>query len=719
MGNNLNIELINKKNLKIDETKEILKREFVGIDDQIEQVLENIRTWYLYPELQTRPLVINLWGMSGTGKTSLIKRMINLLGIEENMTYFNFAAIADMNSFEVESELNDEVNTGGNTRIFVYDEFQYAAVIDEHGAEKDARGGLKPFWELMDSGLVKRNKPYSITTLMMSVVRALETVNNICPIVLENGIWVNCKECYEKITDYEKLLISKYLKPSKEYERQLEQKEGIENVNDCDYPTPIGYHETNILKNIDFVIPTNIIRSALTVLSNKDEFDNSVTDHNIYKFINDKLRSMNVTQLITFFVDVYDKAAKGYDLDFSKSVVIVIGNLDEAYQMTFDTNPDMSPDEFHRLTKKINLVEIKTALQRRFRNEQIARLGNMHVIYPSFSSSSFRKIIDINLDNYSQQIEKEFNIKIIFEKTIKNYIYNDSVFPTQGTRPVLSSIHEIIKSKLPLILKEAIDKNVIDKIKILVYKYSNKNLKVEYIDSDNKTFLVSKFRLESRLDRIREVEHNDKQAQVAVHESGHFVAHVALKGTLPEKVVSKTVDTDSNGFMLGKSEDNEVNSYKSVVDEIKICLGGYMAEQIVFGKEYLSNGACSDLEKATSLASQAIREWGFGSHPYITTYKENHIKALLDGRIIRDSNNSVQEEIISLFEKAYDELNTLMRKNEWLKLLSETSKYLFENNEMTHKKMKELYNSVPDHVKVKSDEDYYVNAMKNIDQLQK
>ena len=41
-----------------------LKKEFVGIDYQIDQVLDNLRTWFLFPELQERPLVISLFGFS-------------------------------------------------------------------------------------------------------------------------------------------------------------------------------------------------------------------------------------------------------------------------------------------------------------------------------------------------------------------------------------------------------------------------------------------------------------------------------------------------------------------------------------------------------------------------------------------------------------------------------------------------------------------------------
>jgi cell division protease FtsH len=84
--------------------------------------------------------------------------------------------------------------------------------------------------------------------------------------------------------------------------------------------------------------------------------------------------------------------SKGYDLKFNDSIIFVLMNLDEAYNMSFDVDPDMLPDQFHKMTKKLTIVDMKEALKRRFRNEQIARFGNLFMIYPSFSSDSFKKL---------------------------------------------------------------------------------------------------------------------------------------------------------------------------------------------------------------------------------------------------------------------------------------------------------------------------------------
>ena len=80
-------ELLKKKNQTIDNATKILKEEFVGIDKQIDEIMYNVRTWYLYPQLQVRPLVVSVWGMSGNGKTSLIKRISQLLDIEKDFVY--------------------------------------------------------------------------------------------------------------------------------------------------------------------------------------------------------------------------------------------------------------------------------------------------------------------------------------------------------------------------------------------------------------------------------------------------------------------------------------------------------------------------------------------------------------------------------------------------------------------------------------------------------
>ena len=128
--------------------------------------MDNVRTWYLYPKLQTRPLVVSIWGLSGTGKTCVVKRISELLNIEKDYVYWNFASISESSSWQIENQIEEELSNEASNRMFVYDEFQYAATINpNNGEERDNKSGLKPFWELLDSGLLhKRSDFWSVRT---------------------------------------------------------------------------------------------------------------------------------------------------------------------------------------------------------------------------------------------------------------------------------------------------------------------------------------------------------------------------------------------------------------------------------------------------------------------------------------------------------------------------------------------------------------------------
>ena len=63
-------KVFNLKNQRLSEIAAQLKNEFIGIDSIIDQLIYAVKPWYLAAELQESPLVINLWGMTGVGKTS-------------------------------------------------------------------------------------------------------------------------------------------------------------------------------------------------------------------------------------------------------------------------------------------------------------------------------------------------------------------------------------------------------------------------------------------------------------------------------------------------------------------------------------------------------------------------------------------------------------------------------------------------------------------------
>ena len=53
-----------------------LKTDLFGINEVIDRVIESVRAWYVLPEIIKRPVIVCLWGLTGTGKTQLTQRRL-------------------------------------------------------------------------------------------------------------------------------------------------------------------------------------------------------------------------------------------------------------------------------------------------------------------------------------------------------------------------------------------------------------------------------------------------------------------------------------------------------------------------------------------------------------------------------------------------------------------------------------------------------------------
>ena len=108
---------IKEKQEKLLQAGIALKKEFVGIDSIIDQILENITPWYVTPKIITRPVSISLWGLTGTGKTSVVKRLLELLEIDGNSLYFNCATEASSQKESLDSKLESFYDVEGEGAI--------------------------------------------------------------------------------------------------------------------------------------------------------------------------------------------------------------------------------------------------------------------------------------------------------------------------------------------------------------------------------------------------------------------------------------------------------------------------------------------------------------------------------------------------------------------------------------------------------------------------
>ena len=180
---------------KLEETRTKLKEEFVGLDSIIDQVITSITPWYVTPEIIQRPLVISLWGMTGTGKTSIVKRVVQLLELDRKTLFFDCGKETGENSSITEKINNffklEEIQSTGedflNDLVFVFDEFQYVRTISEEGSEVD-KPGTRPVWNLMDHGTLNLNEDnYEVSYFINFVEDFLSYAEKNSTVPVENG----------------------------------------------------------------------------------------------------------------------------------------------------------------------------------------------------------------------------------------------------------------------------------------------------------------------------------------------------------------------------------------------------------------------------------------------------------------------------------------------------------------------------------------------------
>src|SRR5690554_574161 len=113
---------------------------------------------------------------------------------------------------------------------------------------------------------------------------------------------------------------------------------------------------------------------------------------------------------------------------------------------------------------------------------------------------------------------------------------------------------------------------------------------------------IDKVILGERLDRKPLREEMDR---VAVHETGHALISECLR---PSSVATLTVTSRGKalGFMRPVSEEERhLYPKKYLEDQIAICLGGSVAEEVILGEK--STGAGNDFEQAAGLCKQIIK----------------------------------------------------------------------------------------------------------------
>ncbi|USO00510.1 MAG: ATP-dependent zinc metalloprotease FtsH [Alphaproteobacteria bacterium] len=172
----------------------------------------------------------------------------------------------------------------------------------------------------------------------------------------------------------------------------------------------------------------------------------------------------------------------------------------------------------------------------------------------------------------------------------------------------------------------------------------------------------------------------------AYHEAGHAIVALHSDNYYPIHKATIIPRGHALGVVVSLPEDDEMSVNKAkLLDQITVAMGGLAAEKIIFGEDYVTTGASSDIQKATDIARNMVSKWGMSSKiGYVNyTYSDDRYSSTSDDTY-KNIDIAVRDIIDKCFATAYNLLS--MHKD----ILHTLARKLIEVEEMSGDEIKQL-----------------------------
>ena len=207
-------------------------------------------------------------------------------------------------------------------------------------------------------------------------------------------------------------------------------------------------------------------------------------------------------------------------------------------------------------------------------------------------------------------------------------------------------------------------RNLLNEAALLAARNNEENISMDDIDK-------SIDRVEAGIEKKSKVLTDEDKETTAYHEVGHALINVLLEDSRNEL---HKVSIIPRGYALGitwsRPKDERVHTSKNdLLCQIAITLGGRAAEEIVYGKDNVSTGASSDLQKVSETARKMVMSWGMSDKLGNLTYgkSQEHIFMGRDFGHQRDYSEQVafeiDEEVKSIVDNQYKKVIELLSSN--------------------------------------------------------
>ncbi|CAL1409719.1 unnamed protein product [Linum trigynum] len=172
----------------------------------------------------------------------------------------------------------------------------------------------------------------------------------------------------------------------------------------------------------------------------------------------------------------------------------------------------------------------------------------------------------------------------------------------------------------------------------------------------------------------------DSKKLTAYHESGHAIVAFNTEGAHPIHKATIMPRGSALGMVTQLPSNDETSiSKKQLLARLDVCMGGRVAEELIFGQDHVTTGASSDLSTATELAQYMVSSCGMSD-----VIGPVHLKE----RPSSEMQSRIDAEVVKLLREAYDRVKALLKKHE--KALHALANALLEYETLTSEEIKRI-----------------------------
>src|SRR5918912_857817 len=181
---------------------------------------------------------------------------------------------------------------------------------------------------------------------------------------------------------------------------------------------------------------------------------------------------------------------------------------------------------------------------------------------------------------------------------------------------------------------------------------------------------------------------DEERRLTAYHEAGHAVCALKVAGNDPLHKVTIVPRGRALGLAFTLPEDDRVSITRQEIEaSLAMAFGGRVAEELVFGRERVTTGAASDIQKATHVARRYVTQWGLSDRIGPIQVGDNEQELFL-GREIQhrrevseQTAQAVDAEVKRVINQAYERATHVISEN--MEMLHAIAGALLERETLT------------------------------------